>query len=288
MPSKRFLSLSSNVAWNLFLITAGVTLFSIGVKMVAQPHGFISGGIFGTGMLLFYATGKFSSSIWYFLLNIPLFILGWRMLSRRFILYSCYGFLATTLISQFITGDLGINDHMLAAVATGMLCGAGTGVVLRSLGSDGGLTIVAIILHNKYSLRVGQVTFAYNLVVFAFSLAIMDPDRLMYSIIIVFINGSIMDYFMSMFNHRKMALIITDKYSEVAKAIMERLRRGVTALSGKGVYTGRDKTVLLTVVHNYQLKRLEELVFTLDPNAFVIIESTFNVLGTGFSKRKQY
>jgi uncharacterized membrane-anchored protein YitT (DUF2179 family) len=91
-----------------------------------------------------------------------------------------------------------------------------------------------------------------------------------------------------MFNQRKMALIISEQSGPIADDINQSLQRGATFLHGTGAYTGEPRNILLTVVHNYQLKRLEEVVFTKDPEAFVITESTFNVLGKGFSKRKIY
>jgi uncharacterized membrane-anchored protein YitT (DUF2179 family) len=93
---------------------------------------------------------------------------------------------------------------------------------------------------------------------------------------------------MGMFNQRKMALIITENPDPIAEAITQDLHRGSTFLYGKGAYTGREKRMLMTVINNYQLKRLEELVFNLDPHAFVIFENTFNVIGQGFSRRKIY
>ena len=289
VSSQRLKSITNTVPWNLFLILMGGLLFSIGVKCIALHHGFISGGLFGTGMLIYYVTDVGSSSLWYFLLNVPMVWLGWKFLSRRFVWYTLFGFVCTTIISELINYDLGIQDPLLAAVATGIFCGAGSGLIIRSQGSDGGITIVSIILHQYYALRMGQTTFAYNFILFVIGgLTVMNLDRVMYSIIIVFLTSYIMDYFAALFNQRKMALIISDKYREIAADIFARLHRGATYLHGTGSFTNQDKVILMTVVHNYQIKALEEVVFKHDDKAFVIIENTFNVLGTGFSTRKKY
>lgn len=288
MAAQTFQKIQNSVLWNLFLITIGVTLFSVGVKGVALHQNFIASGIFGTGMLIFYATEMLSPSFWYFVLNVPIFILGWVCLSRRFVYYSIYGILATTVISELINCNLGIKDPFVAALTTGMLCGAGLGIVLRSLGSDGGLTIISIILHEKFNLRMGQVNFAYNLVLFGFALTVIETEQVMYSLVSIFIASSIIDYFVSLFNNRKMAIIISDHHEAIAEHILKRLGRGVTYLHASGAFTKREKNVILTVVQNYQIKRLEEAVFNVDPNAFVIIDNTFNVLGSGFSARKRY
>ena len=289
MPTQRLQGVTNTVSWNLFLITLGGLLFSIGVKGLAIHQGFISGGLFGTGMLIYYFTGLASSSFWYFLLNIPLFILGMLLLSRRFTLYTLYGFTSTSILSEIININIPIADPLLASVAAGMICGAGFGLVIRSQGSDGGVTIIGIILHQKFNMRIGQVYFLYNLFLFiAAGFTSLDLDKIMYSLIFVYITSAITDNVGSMFNQRKMAWIISEKYREIAGDIFAKLHRGATFIHGRGAFTDSQKVMLLTVVHNYQIKALEEIVFKHDDKAFVIIENTFNVLGSGFSARKRY
>jgi uncharacterized membrane-anchored protein YitT (DUF2179 family) len=116
----------------------------------------------------------------------------------------------------------------------------------------------------------------------------MDIDVILYSLILAFVVSQVADYFLSMFSQRKMVIIISDRSESIAKAIQKKLQRGSTFLYGRGAYTGRRKKVILTVVNNYQLKRLEEAVFTVDADAFFITENTFNVIGKGFSRRKVY
>ena len=98
----------------------------------------------------------------------------------------------------------------------------------------------------------------------------------------------VLDYFLGIFNQRKMVMVISEKPDLIAAGVNKKLNRGATLLDGKGAFTGKKKQVIMTVVNNYQLKRLEEIVFTVDPDAFMITENTFNVLGKGFSKRKIY
>ena len=160
--------------------------------------------------------------------------------------------------------------------------------MLRSLGSDGGLTIVSIVLHQKYNLKVGGFSFAFNLVLFLVALTSMPLDKVLYSIVVVYIYSGILDYSMNIVNQRKMAIIISDISEQIAEAILERLHRGVTYLYAKGAYTNQERYVIMTIVQNYQLKRLEEIVYSIDPKAFLIIENTYNVIGRGFAERKRY
>ncbi|HSO20732.1 MAG TPA: YitT family protein [Desulfosarcina sp.] len=278
----------SSIAWNLLLISAGSVVFGIGLKSIAIPHGFITGGISGLTLLFYYVSGMLSPGLWYFLVNIPIFLLGWIHISRRFFLYSLYGMAVLSAAIDLIGFTLPIREPMLAVLAGGVLMGAGSGLILQSLGSAGGLDIIGIILNQKYSLRLGTFYFGFNLVLFAFSFGALDTDLVLYSLFMSFISSQTLDYVMGFSNQRKMVFIISDLNDRIAKEIQTRLNRGVTFLSGSGAYTGKAKNIILTVVHNYQLKRLEEAALTIDPEAFVITENTFNVLGRGFSKRKVY
>ena len=277
------------VAWNLFLITSGATLLSASIVGIMMHQDFMVSGIFGTGLLVYYATGFISPAFWYVIFCIPVGLVAWFMVSRRFFFYSLYAIFISTITVQFIPWpQIPIHDSLLAVVAGGALNGIGVGLTLRSQGSDGGLTIVSIALHQKFGIRIGQVNFMFNLVLFMIGMSILPVDRILYSLIGVFITTQTMEYVASMFNERKVALIISSNPEAIADKIMDDLHRGVTLLSGKGGFTGAERMVLLTVVHSYQVKRLEEAVFSCDPNAFVIVENTFNVMGSGFSKRKVY
>lgn len=278
----------SSVLWNLLLITAGAIVFGIGLKTIAIPHGFITGGISGLALLLYYVSGLLSPGLWYLIVNIPIFLIGWVRVSRRFFLYSLYGMAALSMAIDVIGFTLPIKEPILAVLAGGVLMGAGTGIILHSLGSAGGMDIVAIILNQKFNVRMGTFYFAFNIVLFAFSFGFLDADLVLYSLFMSFISSQTLDYVLAIFNQRKMVIIISDCNDRISREIHSRLHRGVTFLNGSGAYTGRDKKIILTVVHNYQLKRLEEAALSIDPEAFIITENTFNVLGRGFSRRKVY
>jgi uncharacterized membrane-anchored protein YitT (DUF2179 family) len=143
---------------------------------------------------------------------------------------------------------------------------------------------VGIILNQKFNLRMGTFFFGFNIVLFAFSFGFLEADLVLYSLFMSFISSQTLDYVMTVFNQRKMVFIISDLNQKIANEIHTRINRGVTFLNGSGAYTGKEKKIILTVVHNYQLKRVEEAALSIDPEAFIITESTFNVLGRGFSK----
>jgi uncharacterized membrane-anchored protein YitT (DUF2179 family) len=275
-------------AWNLFLITSGALLFALGSKAIVLHHQFITGGIFGISLLAFYQTQWLSAGIWYFLLNVPLFILGWVLVSRRFLLYSLYAMLVTTVGYELIDLHIHIENQLYAAIAGGVICGTGSGVILRSLGSGGGLDIIAVILYQKYNLGIGRFFFLFNLVLFAYSLFQMNTDLVIASMILVFISSTMVDYTLSIFSQRKVVYIISEKYQDIAQVILKDLKRGATIIKAEGAYSGKERNMLMTITNNVQLKRLEEVVFTIDADAMFIVENTFNVIGSTFGKRKLY
>ncbi len=271
--------------WCLSILTVAGLVIALGINGIAIHHEFIAGGFSGLSLLIYYVTDLLSPGIWLLVLNIPVFIAGFLMVSRRFFFYSLYGLVATAFFLEIIELRLPIEDPFLAALSYGTLLGAGLGISLRSFGSTGGLDIICVVLYQKFNIRIGQSSFFFNLILFAFGFVFLEPDLVLYSLTSVFVTALVADYVMAMFNQRKMVLVITDIPEKMVKMIGEQIQRGSTFLYGRGAYTGERKKIVLTVVNNFQLKRLEEVIFSNDPDAFVIIENTFNVLGKGFSKR---
>ena len=277
-----------SIPWNIFLITIGSVIAAAGIKAVIVPHGMITGGFSGLGILLFYATGHLSPGLWYIALNIPVFLLGYKFISRRFLLYSTFGMLIFSVAMEVADLPIDVQDPWLASLAGGILVGAGSGMIFRSLGSAGGNDIISIFLNQKWGIRIGTYNFAFNFILFVFSFGSLDTDLILYSMATSYITAQVTETCITLFNQRKMIIIISDKNREIAHEITHKLKRGATFLKGQGAYTGNAKDILLTVANTYQIKRVEEAVFGIDPKAFMITENTFNVLGQGFSQRKVY
>ena len=142
MVSTAVRTFARGIPWNLFLLTLGCGLFALGVKAIAIPHMLISGGVFGTALLINYMTETLSPAVWNVLLNIPIFIAGWLFVGRRFVLYSLYGLAVVSVATQYLDMTINITDPILASIAAGCICGLGLGIVLHSIGCDGGLTII--------------------------------------------------------------------------------------------------------------------------------------------------
>lgn len=276
------------VPWNLFLLTAGSLLVAFAIKCVAVPHGLLAGGVSGLALLGFYVIPALDTGVWYFLLNVPIMLLGWFKVSRRFVLYSLYGMAATSVLIERLDYVLPVADPWLAVIACGVALGAGIGVALRSMGSTGGADILAVAVRERFGMPIGRFEFLFNLGVFALGLATMKIEAVLYSVAMNFLAGWVTDACLSMFSERRMAMVISARPDAVVQAVLHRLGRGATVLEARGGWSGEPKQVVLVMLNNLEVKRLEELVYEIDPGAFLIMGSGFNVLGQGFSGRKEY
>jgi len=284
----KFQNITYSIPWNLFLITMGSIILAVGLKSIIIPQGMITGGFSGFGILLLYYSDSLTPGLWYLILNIPVFIIGWKFISKRFLYYSLYGTIVLTIMIDLVNFKVNITDPWLATLAGGIFVGAGAGIVFRSLGSAGGNDIISILLNQKFGIRIGTYNFGFNFILFLFSFGTLDTDLILYSMATSYIASQVIEYCITLFNQRKLIFIISEKSRPIADQIIHKLNRGATFLKGEGAYTGKSKDIILMVANTFQIKRIEEIVFNIDPDAFLITENTFNVLGKGFSQRKVY
>ncbi len=286
---ERFSRKASRVSGNLLLIFFGCLVFAVGLQAVVIPHAFLSGGVVGAALIIQYLWPALPMGPVYFILNIPLLLLGWFTVSRRFMVYSIAGMVlfsaACTLVRPL---PFAIRDPILAALLGGVICGAGSGLILRSLGSAGGLDILAVYLNRRFGLRLGTVFFGANALVLAAGAYLHDLEKALYSIIFVYTSGAVLDAILAGFNRRKLVYIISDQAREIADRIMHRVNRGVTLLQGKGAFSGKDKEIILTITTMSELPQLKALIFAVDAEAFVIVNDTLEVLGKRHGRLKVY
>ena len=280
-------ALAESVVWNLLWLTLGSVLMAVCIQSVAAPHGFLSGGVMGVGLLVNYWTGTLTPLVWYSVLCVPVYALGWFCVGKRFLLYTAYGTLCTTLFSFFITFNIPITNEVYATVVGGVLHGAACGVMLRTLGSSGGTDVVAVLLKERWNVPIGQFNFLFNSLLFLTAASHMALDLIVASMLMMFISASTLEYVLGLFNRRKLVMIISDHGEEISEAILVTERFGATLVRGKGAYSGSDREILFTVTNNVALKRLENLVFSIDPRALFIVENTFYVSGGQFARRSR-
>ncbi len=276
------------VLWDIVLISTGTLFFTIGAKAILAHHHFITGGIYGTALLLSRQLGFMSSGYWYLLLNIPLLWIGYKYFSLRFFLYTTYAIALTTFLLETIDLNFGIEDQLYAAIASGVICGIGSGIIFRSRGSSGGLDIVALFLNRKFNIGIGKFFLTFNALLFLSLATQYKPDVVIASIILTFTSSVMTEQVLTLFNQRKIVYILSNKHEQIVQAITGEMKNGATLINAQGAYSGEPKKMIMTIANNLQLKRLEDTVFTIDDHALFIAENSFTVLGVNFGKRKMY
>jgi uncharacterized membrane-anchored protein YitT (DUF2179 family) len=277
------------ILFNLGLISVGSIIFVIGMNSVLIPSKLLSGGLVGIAMILHYLCPPLEVGLGYFLLNIPLVLLGWFNISRRFMLYTIFGMAFFSLAAASIkTPVAALSDPILSALFAGVICGTGAGLILRSLGSAGGLDIVAVYVNNRFGFQPGLVIFFVNASVLLLGAYFFGLQIALYSIIYVYTSSRIIDAVLTGFNRRKTMLIISDRPEQIIENIYSRVNRGVTLFKAKGGYTGKEKNVIFSVTTLTELPKMKNLVYETDPEAFVVINDTLEVLGKRHGTRRVY
>lgn len=264
----------------------GSAIFALGFSLFLEPNNINSGGISGLAQAIAHVIGIQNVGLLSVLLNLPLFLIGGIRVGKRFFAGSLIGMLVSgVLIDLFASISIGFQDALVSGIYGGLLCGLGIGVVFAAGTSTGGSDILVRLLKLHYrNVPIGMISMTFDaLVVILTGIVFRDISRALYSGIAVFITGQVMDLVVYRFDYSKVAIIISDQSEAIAKAVAEKLDRGVTFLDGQGYYTRQDKKVVLTVVKKGQLADLKELVMERDEAAFVIVQEAHQVLGDGFS-----
>ncbi len=265
-------------------ITLGVFLMSFGINMFYSQHQMVTGGVTGLSIVL---NTVFSVPIWLsnILLNLPLFILGIKIKGRDFLIRTLY---ATVMLSVglYLTEFIPVfeTDLTLAAIFGGAFGGIGIGLVFRAMATTGGSDLAASLINSRFGhISVSRIMFIIDAFVILIGLFVFGPLRTLYSIVAVFVCSRFIDALLEGLNFAKAAFIISDNSIEISKRLLSDMNRGVTSLSGKGMYTGQDKNVVFCVVSKKQIVTLKNIVKDVDKNAFVIVADVREVVGNGFS-----
>lgn len=286
---KKIIMTWKTVLFNLFLIFAGITVFVIGMNSILIPNNLLGTGVSGVAILIHYLLPSADVGITYFILNIPLMVIGWFIISKRFMLYTIFGMAYFSLAAAVLkTPPVPLQDPILVAVFSGIICGTGSGIVLRSFGSAGGVDILAIYANKKFGLRPGLSSFFVNAVVILTGAYFFGLQIALYSMIYVFTSSKALDAVLTGFNQRLSTMIISDKYKEITEEIFRRVKRGATFLQAHGAYTGIPKEVIFTITTLTELPKLKNVIFSIDPKAFVVVNSTLEVIGKRHGTRKVY
>ena len=270
--------------FSLILITFGAVMAAIALELILIPNSMIDGGMNGISIILNTLFGG-SLGIIIFIVNLPFLILGYKQLGKKFVFKAGYGMiLFSILLEVFHNYTPIIDDTLLATVYGGILLGVGCGLIIKEGGCLDGTEIVAILINRKKSLSVGQVVFCFNIVIYGAAIFVFGAERALYSLLTYFVSYKVIDMVSDGLNSAKAAFIITDDGSEIASAILKRLGRTVTVLSGEGIISHGDKRVLYTVITRFEVSILKDILNEVDDSSFVTVFDVSEIIGNHIKK----
>ena len=281
----KYLIKSKNFYVDILVIIIGSFISSLGVNLFLSNAKLLSGGVTGIALILQYLW-EVPSGITVFLLNIPLFFVSYKYLNKRFTIYTAIGMLSFStalMITKPLSTLVQVDDMLLYCIYGGVLSGIGSGLIFYRNGSTGGTDIITMVIRKKYSnFDIGQVGFAFNLIIVTVSIFIFGLPRALYTLISMFITSTILDKVLNGFTSKKLLLILTEKEDDIINYVIKDINRGITALMAEGGYTRDKKRLLYVAVTTSQMISLKTKILRVDPKAFITIIDVSEVKGKGF------
>ncbi|HOF00011.1 MAG TPA: YitT family protein [Spirochaetota bacterium] len=260
-------------------LIVGSAICAVSVNGILIPNGFLSSGLTGVALVIHYLKPTISVGVIYLLINIPIFILGWIFVGKRFILFTALGMVIFSITLHFVNFTIPVTDKMLAAMLGGAITGVGVAIMLKSYGSSGGSEIISIILYKYFSITLGTGILMVNSVIMAISLFLFPLEKILYTLIYIVVSSRTTNMIFHGLTKRQAALIVSEKWKEILEELTVENRIGVTLISGKGGYQGNDKTILYSVINRNKVALLKKLVTTIDKTAFIAIIEASDVTG---------
>ena len=276
---------------NIIGIIIGSSIFSFGFVHFNMQSQLGEGGFSGITLILYFML-HWDPALMNLILNIPMFILGWKLLGRRAFIYTIVGTISVSIslkLFQIYEFQMGLeDDKFLAALYAGVFVGIGLGIVFRFGGTTGGVDIIARLVNKYVGWSMGKTMFTFDVFVILASWAtFLDARSVMYTLVAVYVGGRLIDFVQDGAYSAKGALIVSQHHEEIAKMISEKMVRGITVFSANGYYTKKNQPVLYCVVGRNEIVRLKSIVNTVDPHAFVSIIDVHDVAGEGFTLDNQ-
>jgi len=280
----------SNIIRVIIPILIGTAIYAFGLHMFLIPNQFMEGGVTGIAILLNYMFG-WAPSIMTLIINIPLFLIGWRYIGRSSFLYTIIGTFALAgflwvmekiiregIITPFYTEQ----DYFLATLYAGVSIGVGLGIVFRFGGTTGGSDILARIGNRLRGWPMGRTLLWIDACVIGLSVFYIPREKILYTLVIVFIASRIIDFIQEGAYAARAFTIMTEQGTRMAELITQEIGRGVTLFPARGAYTQRATEVVYCIVSRQEVGKLKTIVHSTDPQAFIIISEVQDVLGEGF------
>ena len=265
------------------MILLGCLIGAASYPLFLEPNFIAPGGLTGVTTILNYYFG-WPIGLTSLLLNLPLMVIGWRMIGARFIVRTVLATLLFSVLIDLMKFKPLIDDPMLASLFGGVLLGFGLALIIRGSATTGGTDLMARIVHrHQRAISIGAFLFAFDLFVILLAWIFLSAQHAMYAIICVFVSAKVLDQVLTGFDTGKACYIVSQKYERIEKRLILEMERGVTRLEAVGAYSGQDIKMLLCVVGRFEAVKVKTIVHEEDATAFMFITDTYETLGEGFT-----
>ncbi len=274
------------------LILIGSFILASGLVLFITPYKIIPGGVYGISIMLHYLFGT-PVGLVALCFDIPLTIIGVKVLGPRFGYKTVLGFSLTAIFTDTLTYFWGFEplvkgDALLSSIFGGVMLGLGLGLIFRSKATSGGSDIIAMIIAKKTRLPLGMLMIYVDSVIVLLGLLVFQDWKIpLYSWIVIFISGKVIDIVITGISYDKSIFIISEKHEEIRDKIINNLNRGGTYIEGKGMFNMADRKIIFTVVSRREVAILEEYIHEIDPKAFLTVTDATEILGEGFRSLKE-
>jgi uncharacterized membrane-anchored protein YitT (DUF2179 family) len=287
LPSLFSRALKNDKARAYLEIVVGCVLGAAAYPMFLVPNNIAPGGLTGIATILNYLLGS-PVGVTSMLLNLPLFVLGYRAMGKVFVFRSLVATLLFSALIDLLPLPALTDDILLGSVYGGILLGIGLGIIFRGGATTGGSDMVARMVHNRFPfITVGIFLFMIDCCVVLAAGFTMSARAALYALICIFVSSKVLDLVLSGFGTAKACFVISDFSTPIARRIMEQMERGATLLKSTGAYSGKERSVILCVVTGREVMELKKIVREEDPRAFLFITDTHETLGEGFANLSQ-
>ena len=265
------------------MVIIGTFLYALTVNAVVIPNTLGEGGATGMTLMIFYWLG-WNPAIVSFVLNAILLVIGWRHLEKRQIMYTIVSMFVMSVALEDTTGFSFVSDNtVVAAVAGGVLSGLAIGIVSLGGGTTGGTEIIAWIMKKYLGIGVSAGLLLIDFLVVVPLTVQIGLEKAILTLIMLYVMSKVLNFIIEGFNPKKSITIISKQHEAIAAAIQEKVDRGITILDGKGYYSREAHQILYIVINRHQLINVQNIIYELDPKAFVIITDVQQVIGEGFT-----
>lgn len=280
-----------SVLFSALMLVGGNVIYALSVKLFLLPANLMSSGTTGLGLTVNHLTG-FPLSTFILIFNVAMLLVALVFLGKKFVMTTVVSSLMYPLLLELferLMGPVVITENILLnTLFAGMGLGLALGTVIRSGASTGGLDIPLLILQKRFRIPISVSLYVMDFCIILTQLTYHTLEDLLYGVLLLLLTSFTLNKTMLMGVSKTELKIISKKNDEIRQAILSDIDRGVTMLAARGGYSGKDTDVVLTVVSNREMARIERLVHGIDPMAFIIINRVNEVIGRGFSVEKKY